>query len=199
MDFSVFLSFDRMVFEWVEKVWSYGISGILTLVLTFFTTIGDKSIIWLVLGAVLLIPKKTRKIGVIVLASQACTLFVNNLFLKNFFERPRPFDLEEWKSWFIYPEFIARPDSFSFPSGHASSSFAAATALIYSKKKSYIIPGFIVAAIIAFSRIYMHVHYPTDVLFGALFGVVYGVIAIFVCKFLFKIINEKTKLTVFKD
>lgn len=199
MDFSVFLGFDRMVFEWVEKVFSYGISGILTLVLTFFTTIGDKSIIWLVLGVALLPFKKTRKIGLVVLASQACTLFINNLFLKNFFARPRPFDLDVWKDWFLYPEFIRRPDSFSFPSGHSSSSFAAATALIYSKKKRFIIPGFIVAAIIAFSRIYMHVHYPTDVLFGALLGILYGVIAIFACKLLFKIINEKTKLTVLRD
>ena len=68
-----------------------------------------------------------------------------------------------------------------------------------SKKARFIVPGYVLAALIAFSRIYVHVHYPTDVIFGALFGIVYGVIAIFVCKFIIKLVNEKTKLTVFKD
>lgn len=199
MDFSVFLGFDRAVFEWVEKIFGHGISGLLTPVLVFLTRLGDSGIIWIALAVVLMLFKKTRKIGFTVAGAIICMFFFNNVFLKNLFARPRPFDLEVWKDWFVYPEFVSRPDSFSFPSGHASSAFAAATALTVSKKAYYIVPGYILAALIAFSRIYVHVHYPTDVLFGALFGIVYGVIAIFVCKWIIKLVNEKTKLSVFKD
>ena len=59
-------------------------------------------------------------------------------------------------------------------------------------------PAFIFAGLVAFSRIYVHVHYPTDVIFGALLGIVYGVIAIFLCKWIINKINDKTKLTFFQ-
>lgn len=199
MDFSAFLGFDRAVFEWVERIFDYGISGVLTPILVFLTRLGDGGILWIALAIVLMIFKKTRKIGFTVAGAIICMFFFNNVFLKNFFARPRPFDLDVWKDWFVYPEFVTRPDSFSFPSGHSSSAFAAATGLTVSKKARFIVPGYVLAALIAFSRIYVHVHYPTDVIFGALFGIVYGVIAIFVCKFIIKLVNEKTKLTVFKD
>ena len=199
MDFSAFLGFDRAVFEWVERIFDYGISGVLTPILVVLTRLGDGGILWIALAIVLMIFKKTRKIGFTVAGAIICMFFFNNVFLKNFFARPRPFDLDVWKDWFVYPEFVTRPDSFSFPSGHASSAFAAATGLTVSKKARFIVPGYVLAALIAFSRIYVHVHYPTDVIFGALFGIVYGVIAIFVCKFIIKLVNEKTKLTVFKD
>lgn len=199
MDFSAFLGFDRAVFEWVERIFDYGISGVLTPILVFLTRLGDGGILWIALAIVLMIFKKTRKIGFTVAGAIICMFFFNNVFLKNFFARPRPFDLDVWKDWFVYPEFVTRPDSFSFPSGHASSAFAAATGLTVSKKARFIVPGYVLAALIAFSRIYVHVHYPTDVIFGALFGIVYGVIAIFVCKFIIKLVNEKTELTVFKD
>ena len=199
MDFSAFLGFDRAVFEWVERIFDYGISGVLTPILVFLTRLGGGGILWIALAIVLMIFKKTRKIGFTVAGAIICMFFFNNVFLKNFFARPRPFDLDVWKDWFVYPEFVTRPDSFSFPSGHSSSAFAAATGLTVSKKARFIVPGYVLAALIAFSRIYVHVHYPTDVIFGALFGIVYGVIAIFVCKFIIKLVNEKTKLTVFKD
>ncbi|MDD6062281.1 MAG: phosphatase PAP2 family protein [Oscillospiraceae bacterium] len=199
MDFSAFLGFDRAIFEWVEKIFGYGISGVLTPILVFLTRLGDGGILWIALAIVLMLFKKTRKIGFTVAGAIICMFFFNNVFLKNFFARPRPFDLDVWKDWFVYPEFVTRPDSFSFPSGHSSSAFAAATGLTVSKKARFIVPGYVLAALIAFSRIYVHVHYPTDVIFGALFGIVYGVIAIFVCKFIIKLVNEKTKLTVFKD
>lgn len=200
MDFSMFLHFDQAVYQWVEKVFDYGISGLITPVLVFLTKISDNGLIWIVLAVLLLIFKKTRKIGFTMLASIACMIVFSDLIMKGIFARPRPFELEVWKSWFVYPEFVTRPDSYSFPSGHATSAFAAATALTFTSKKVYAaVPAFILAILIAFSRIYVHVHYPTDVLFGALFGILYGVIAIVVCKYIFKFVNEKTKLTVFKD
>jgi undecaprenyl-diphosphatase len=102
---------------------------------------------------------------------------------KQIFERPRPFNFDGWPGEFIYPELVERPHSFSFPSGHTSSSLGAATPLLIKAKKKYGIPVFILALLIGFSRVYIHVHYPTDVIFGTLVGIIGGVIAVFAFKY----------------
>ena len=191
MDFSVFLNFDKAIFLWVEKVFDYSISSVITPILVFLTNLGDSGILWIALGIILLFFKKTRKAGITVLGALAVMMVCNNFVLKNLFARTRPFNLEVWKDWFVYPELVKRPSSYSFPSGHSSSGFAAATGLCASKKKHLIIPAFVLAAVIAFSRIYVHVHYPTDVIFGALFGILYGLIAIFLCKWILNKLNDK--------
>ena len=198
MDFSAFLNFDKAIFQWVEKVFDYGISGVITPILVFLTKLGDSGILWIAIGLALLIFKKTRKVGFTVLGALVLMMVFNNFILKNLFARTRPFNLEVWRDWFVYPELVKRPSSYSFPSGHSSSGFAAATALTTSKKAYIIIPAFLVASIVAFSRIYVHVHYPTDVIFGALFGVIYGLIAIFVCKWIINLVNDKSKLNFFR-
>ena len=203
MDFSVFLNFDRAIFQWVEKIFDYGISGVLTPILVFLTNLGDSGILWIAIAVLLMCFKKTRKAGFTVAGALIVMTICNNLVLKNLFARTRPFNLEEWKTakdgWkFVYPELVKRPSSFSFPSGHSSSGFAAATGMVTTKKPYIYIPGILLAAIIAFSRIYVHVHYPTDVIFGALFGILYGVIAIFLCKWIINRINDKTKLNFFR-
>lgn len=199
MDFSVFLDFDKAIFQWVEKAFDYGIAAVITPVLKFLTVLGDSGILWIALALVLLCFKKTRKVGATVLVALAVMTVCNNFVLKNLFARTRPFNLEAWKDWFVYPEMVKRPSSYSFPSGHSSSGFAAATGLCVSKKAYYIVPGFLLAAVVAFSRIWVHVHYPTDVIFGALLGIVYGVIGIFVCKWVIGLINSKTKLNFFRE
>ncbi len=199
MDFSVFLDFDKAIFQWVEKAFDYGISAIITPFLKFFTVLGDNGYLWIALAILLLCFKKTRKVGATVLIALGVMMVCNNFILKNLFARTRPYNLEQWKDWFVYPEMVKRPSSYSFPSGHSSSGFAAATGLCTSKKAYVIIPAFLIAAIVAFSRIWVHVHYPTDVLFGALFGVIYGVIGIFVCKWVINLINDKTKLDYFRE
>ncbi len=198
MDFSVFLGLDKAVFQWVERIFDLGISSVITPIMKFVTTLGDDGIIWIALAVVLMIFKKTRKVGFVMGGALICMLLCNNIVLKNLFARPRPFNLPEWQDWFVFPEIVHRPSSFSFPSGHTSSAFAAATALAYSKKWGAIIPVYLFAALMGFTRIYVHVHYFTDVLFGALFGIVYGIIAIVICRFVIKLINDKTKLNIFR-
>ena len=199
MDFSVFLNFDKAIFQWVEKVFDYGVNAILEPILVFLTNLGDSGILWIAVAILFMCFKKTRKVGLTMAGALVVMTVCNNLILKNLFARTRPFNLEEWKDWFVYPELVKRPSSYSFPSGHASSAFAAATGITVSKKAYYIIPAYLLAAIIAFSRIYVHVHYPTDVIFGALFGIIYGIIAIFLVKWALKLINDKTNLKFFAD
>ncbi|MDR0884321.1 MAG: phosphatase PAP2 family protein [Oscillospiraceae bacterium] len=179
------LHFDWNIFAALESALNIGHNGVLDNFFAFITTLGDSGIFWLGLGIIMLFFKKTRIWGAGVILAVAITGGLNDLLLKPLFERPRPFDFD-WPAWtgrpFYYPEIIARPDGFSFPSGHTSSSFAAATALwcIDDKKsrRAFAIPGTILAAIIGFSRLYLHVHYPTDVLGGVLAGMLYGLIAI---------------------
>jgi len=181
MTFGAFLGFDRAVFEWIERVFfERGIAGLLTPVLVFITHLADNGILWIALAVALLIFKKTRRCGLTLAFALVFMLLLNDVLLKNLIARPRPFDLEQWRGWFVYPEFIPRPGSFSFPSGHTANSFAAATALLATKKKSVWIPAYILAAAIAFSRVYLHVHYATDVIFGAAAGVLFGVCGIVV-------------------
>lgn len=149
-------------------------NDILDKIMIFITSLGDKGMVWIVLALVLLLFKKTRRCGVAVLVALAFQLLLGNILLKNIFARLRPF--------YDYPTvklLIDKPGGFSFPSGHTFSSFAAATAvLLYNKKMG--IPAIVLAALVAFSRLYLFVHYPTDILAGILFGI----LAAFAAKYL---------------
>ena len=122
------------------------------------TALANAGLFWIILGIILLIPKKTRKVGWMALLSLALGALITNVTLKNLVARIRPYDLVNT----IVP-LIARPTDYSFPSGHTCASFASAA--IYYR--------------IAFSRMYVGVHYPTDVLGGILIGLASGGIVCF--------------------
>ena len=197
------LSFDLSVFEWITESLR---NAVLDVIMTAYTHLGEGGIIWIVLGAVLLIPKKTRKAGVAVLMSVAVMKIFNNLLLKNPIARPRPFNLltdwegikeypelaARWAKGYIYPGLVEYPTSWSFPSGHTAAAFSAATGLTLATKKISIgIPVFIAASLMGFTRIYLHVHYCTDVIGGAVAGIVYGIAGYLVTVVLYKFINER--------
>ncbi|MDD6189845.1 MAG: phosphatase PAP2 family protein [Clostridiales bacterium] len=132
--------------------------------------------IWIVLALVLLVRKKTRRHGIQLALCLIASLIVNNLILKNLVARPRPFT--EVEGLTVMLSRFADAGSWSFPSGHAGSSFAAAYSLSKSfGKKGY--PAWIAAALIAISRCYIGVHYPSDVICGALFGTLGAVAAVY--------------------
>lgn len=140
-------------------------------ILAFITSLGNAGIIWIVLAAVLLILPKTRKTGIIVAAALLMDLVLCNLILKNLVARVRPYDINT-----AIAILIKKPLDFSFPSGHTAASFAAMTALFLAKMKKAWIAALILAVLIAFSRLYFYVHYPTDVLGGAVVGILSGII-----------------------
>ena len=123
----------------------------------------------------LLIPKKTRWTGVAVLFSYVGVYIFGQMILKNLISRPRPCHVDQ-----AFEMLVARPSSSSFPSTHSAWAFAAATAIFMKYKKAGI-AAFIVAALIAFSRMYMFLHYPTDVLCGIIFGILLGIAADKIC------------------
>ena len=139
---------------------------VLDKIMIFITSLGDGGMIWIVATVLLLIPKKTRKAGIISAVALLGSLLFNNMLIKNIVQRPRPYvTLETLRI------IIPRPSEFSFPSGHSSSSFAAAAVFYRLLPKKLGIPAVVLAGLIAFSRLYVGVHYPTDVLAGALMGI----------------------------
>ena len=140
-------------------------------ILAFITSLGNAGIIWIVLAVVLLILPKTRKTGIIVAAALLMDLILCNLILKNLVARVRPYDVNT-----AIAILIKKPLDYSFPSGHTAASFAAMTALFLAKMKKAWIAALILAVLIAFSRLYFYVHYPTDVLGGAVVGILSGII-----------------------
>lgn len=154
-------------------------------VFPIITMLGEAGIGWIVLSLILLCFKKTRRTGVLVLAAMTVTLLFGELMMKNIVCRPRPCSV-----FTDFPMLIARPTSYSFPSGHTSSSFAAALILTLRHKKIGWL-AYIPAALIAFSRIFLFVHYPTDVFAGMLLGTLAALLTYFIAKAIQKRQAEK--------
>jgi undecaprenyl-diphosphatase len=159
------------IFYWNwEFDWLYALQGIhnpvLDTIMVALSTIGDAGIVWILLSLVLLIPKKYRKTGIQMLISIVVTFIIGNLILKNIVMRARPCQIDETVALLV-----TMPGDYSFPSGHSMNGFTASVALLCNDKKLGI-PAVVLAALIAFSRLYNFVHFPTDVLFGAALGTV---------------------------
>ena len=191
--FDSFLNFDLSVFQWIQSVQN----EILDALMVGITTLGNGGAAFIAIGLALLFTKKYRKAGLAVLVALLVMLLCNDLFLKEFFARPRPFNLFEtnpekytfWGKGYIYPELISKPTSFSFPSGHTASAFAAAIALLWHNRK-FGIPTTIFAALMGFSRIYVEVHYCTDILAGVVSGTICAFVAVLIVKYLFPVVDK---------
>lgn len=144
--------------EHIRQVWMDGFWKTIT-------HLGDAGWSWIMLGIVLLIPKKTRKAGIAALAALAIGALITNVALKNIIARIRPYEVVEGLKLLIEPQ-----SDFSFPSGHTCASIGAALAMYPFLERKWGIPLVILAVLISLSRLYVGVHYPTDVLGGAVVG-----------------------------
>lgn len=149
-------------------------NDVLTPIFTGITTLGNGGLIWIVCAGILLIPKKTRKAGIITLVSLGLSVIIDNIILKNLIGRIRPYEVVVGLT-----SLIGAQRDFSFPSGHTGSSFAAAVVMYKYLPKKIGIPAVVFASLMGLSRLYVGVHYPSDVLGGAVIGT--G-IAILTCK-----------------
>lgn len=142
----------------------------------FFSAIGEAGIVWIVICVGMLFPKKTRMWAVAGLVAMLVTWLSGEVILKNLIGRVRPCNVN-----LAVDMLVDRPSSYSFPSGHTSSSFACAT-VIFRMNKKWGIGALILAALIGFSRLYNYVHFPTDVLAGMLWGILLASVVVWVFK-----------------
>lgn len=164
-------SFELGLLDKIDEIFS---CKFLDTVMPVITKLGDGGIFWIALSVILICFKRTRKIGITMGLSLLIGYIIGNVFLKNIVARTRPYDVNSQVS-----VLIPKLKSFSFPSGHTLASFEGATSIfLYTKK--YGIPAIILAVIIAFSRLYLYVHYPTDVLAGMVLGIAVSLLAKFI-------------------
>ena len=136
----------------------------------FFSWLGDFGLIWIVLAAVLLGIPKTRRLGLTIAAALLVDLLLCNLLIKPMVARTRPYDINT-----LIELMVKKPFDYSFPSGHTAAAFAAVSAMFFAKSHLWI-PSGILAILIAFSRMYLYVHYPTDIIGGIVVGIVSGAV-----------------------
>ena len=166
---------DFMILDLIQENFR---SDFLDTVMPMITSLGDKGWFWICAACIMIIIPKTRKIGIAAGIALIFSLLVTNMTLKPLVERIRPYDINTAVELLIRP-----PSDYSFPSGHTSASFAAASAMFFLNKKIGI-PALILAVVIGLTRLYLYVHYPTDVLGGAAVGFIAGYAAA-------KIVNSK--------
>ena len=162
-------------FALLDLIQAYIACDFLDRAVPVITHLGDGGWIWIVTALVLLAFKKTRKYGVAMALALILDLLLCNLLLKPLIARPRPFALRE------VTLLIPTPGDHSFPSGHTAASFAAAGGLLFMKARGKV-PALVLAALIGLSRLYLYVHYPTDVLGGVLLGLACGFVAVHLTK-----------------
>ena len=144
--------------EYIRQEWMHGFWKAVT-------SLGDSGIFWIALSFLLLIPKPTRRIGITALAALVIGALITNVALKHLIARTRPYEVIHGLTLLI-----EKQSDYSFPSGHTCASFAAAGVYWRMMPKKYSVPLLILAVLVAFSRLYVGVHYPSDVLGGLLVG-----------------------------
>lgn len=174
--------FDRIIMTTIQQHCHNTVADTLFPIITY---LGESGIFWIAVSLVLVCMKNTRRCGICMLAALALGFISGELILKNIVCRPRPF--------MSFPDYtallITKPSGWSFPSGHSCSSFAVATALFIHNKRLGL-PALILAALIAFSRVFLFVHWPSDIIAGAALGVASAVLICICEKRLLKLKNR---------
>lgn len=172
------------ILDWIQTLHT----PFLDTFMSAFTKLGDAGIIWILLTLVLLLFPKTRKTGLVLMAALLVDVILCNGILKNLVARTRPFDVNTAVSLLV-----AKPHDFSFPSGHTAASFASIAALYLVNRDgtrrgapvrlTNILwkAALVVGCLLAFSRLYLYVHFPTDILGGILVGILSGYLGYQIC------------------
>ena len=170
--------FDLPILEWIAE---HLRCGFLDVAMPLITKLSNGGIFWIILALVLMFIPKYRNAGFSMALALVMGLVICNLTLKPLIGRMRPYDYQLEFFGKSIQLIIGAPNDFSFPSGHTIASFEGATALLIHDRKLGI-PAMILAVLIAFSRLYLYVHYPTDVLASIILGVGFAFLGSFLVK-----------------
>lgn len=168
-DLSAFNGFDSDILLYIQE---HIRCEFLDWIFPNITYLGDAGIFWIVLTAILMCFRKTRRAAFCSMFALIGSLLLNNIVLKPLVDRVRPYE--------IYEGLVLigkKAKDASFPSGHTAASVASAVALSFHLRKRWSIPLIIFALMIGFSRLYIGIHHPTDVLFGIVDGLLLALIA----------------------
>ena len=172
------VTFDLPILDWIAANMR---NPILDAAMPIITLLGDAGIFWIVVSVLLMFTKKYRKLGLGMAFAMVMGLLVCNVYLKPTIARIRPYDFQEQYLGVVIELLIDKQHDFAFPSGHTIASFEACTVLLLGSKKLGI-PATILAILIAFSRLYLYVHYPTDVIASIVLGTIFGIIGYFLAQ-----------------
>lgn len=161
------MPFEFAFLDWLQQFHN----PVLDALAVFLNYAGEHGEIWIAFTLILLLCRRTRKAGLAMAIALVSYLVAGDFILKPLFARPRPCDVNT-----AVTILVKRPHGHSFPSGHTASAFAAAFAL-WRQDRKLGSPALILAVFIAFTRLYLYVHFPTDILGGVVLGLALGALA----------------------
>lgn len=195
---NLFRGYDYAILSFLHNLASNA-KGFFTPFATIISFITEKGLIFIVLAIILMLFKKTRKIGICMFGAVGCGAIITNFVLKDLIARPRPF-IDQTSDFYTWWQFIGAPNEseFSFPSGHTTGVMAAMMSLFLflPKKKSWL--AFIPVILVGFSRNYLMVHYPSDVLGGIIVGALAGIIAYLITNLIYKFLESHQSVKICK-
>ena len=179
---SVAVSFYLPILDWIQETMQ---CTFLDKTMPIVTLFGDGGVFWIGIAVLLLFFAKYRKTGFSMGMALVLGLVVCNITLKPLVARIRPYDFQLQEFGREITLLISAQHDFSFPSGHTIASFEACTVLLLHDKRMGI-PATVLAILIAFSRLYLYVHYPTDVLVSLVLGIAFGLLGNFLVNLIYK-------------
>lgn len=174
-------NFELSILDWIQSVFK---SDFMDSFMQFITKFGDHGIFWIAVAVILLVFPKTRRCGLSMGIALLLGLIIGNGILKNVVGRIRPYDLNT-----AFPLLVDRLSDFSFPSGHTLASFEASVA-IFIRNRRFGTAALILAVLVALSRLYLYVHFPSDVIAGAILGTVFAIVGTKLCDLIYSKIKK---------
>jgi len=184
-----FAGFDGVILEFYHKLAEL-LGVLLTPIMRAVSFTGDKGIVLLICALILGLFPKTRKTGICMFGAICCGALMTNVILKETICRIRPYEASELFREFWTFAGAHTESEFSFPSGHTTAAAAAATGLWLTRGKKYLAVSIPYVALMAASRNYFIVHYPTDVIAGAVVGTLGGIIAYMITLGIYRILHK---------
>jgi undecaprenyl-diphosphatase len=192
-----FSGFDGSILEFYHSLAEWG-GAVLTPIMRAITVTGDKGLLLLFVSLILCLFSKTRKSGICMFGAICCGALMTNVILKEMICRIRPYEASElFREFWTFVGAHAESE-FSFPSGHTTAAAAAATGLWLTRGKKYLAISIPYVALMAASRNYFMVHYPTDVIAGAIVGTIGGIIAYFITLGIYRVLQNNAERKFFR-
>jgi len=185
-------NWDVSVLNWIQE---HIANPFFDVFFSLITHLGDAGLFWIAIAVAMLFFRKTRKTGITIGVALILGLILGNGILKNVIGRVRPYDLDGAYGSIMGVEdlLVNKPGDKSFPSGHTLASFEAAVVMLI-RDKRFGIPAIIVATLVAFSRLYLYLHFPTDVFGGILLAILNSILAVIIVDFVYKKFVDKERL-----